>query len=387
MLAGPTAVVPELHGVVTVPVFGSDGELHDRPGYSASTKLYYAPPDWFQMEPPDPTDIDFAREILIELIGDFPFDTESSKAHVMSALLLPFVRPMIEGPTPLHLISKPKAGTGATLLAEILAYPCLGKPQIITLSGGEDERRRTLFSALRPGAGAMLLDNVTDLSGASLASVLTQTTMTDRVVGTSQVATAPNRALWLATGNNPVLSTEIARRTIRIHLDARTEHPELRDGFRHPELKEWVQVARPSVVWAALTLVKAWIVAGRPGGSKRLGGFEQWSRVMGGILEVAGIPGFLGNLAESRSAGDLESQAMQAFVQVWALRHGTSEASTNELFCLAGSLDLCIGTEHSRHIRLGKRLHRHTDQHFGKWVIRKGTIVNGYQQWRLGQAP
>ena len=36
-------------------------------------------------------------------------------------MLLPFVRELIDGPTPLHLIEKPTPGTGGTLLATVAA--------------------------------------------------------------------------------------------------------------------------------------------------------------------------------------------------------------------------------------------------------------------------
>jgi putative DNA primase/helicase len=388
MLSGPTVLLPELRGAISIPVFGPNGTLQDTPGYLEDTKLYYAPPKDFEVMCPDPAVREEAREYLLsEILSDFPFDGPASRAHAVGALLLPFVRSMIEGPTPLHLISKPKAGTGATLLAEVLAYPGAGMPRVITLSGTEDELRRTLFSGLRDGPGAMLLDNVTKLEGASLASVLTQTTMTDRVVGSSRVATAPNRSLWLATSNNPTMSDEIARRTVRIHLDAKTEHPELRNGFRTPDLRRWIVNYRRDLVWYALSLVQAWITSGRPAGTNVLGRFEDWAKVIGGILDVAGIPGFLGNFGQFRCKGDLEYLDMLAFVEAWARDSQKSEVHVQELLPLAGSLNLGSGTEHSRLVRLGLLLHARTDQYFGKLVIRRGGKVNGYNLWRLEETP
>ena len=36
-------------------------------------------------------------------------------------------------------------------------------------------------------------------------------------------ATLPNRATWIATGNNPQLSGELTRRTVRIRVDAQLD--------------------------------------------------------------------------------------------------------------------------------------------------------------------
>ena len=60
-------------------------------------------------------------------------------------------------------------------------------------------------------------------------------------------------------------------------------------------------------MWAALTLIRAWIAAGRPKGKKTLGKFEGWAEVMGGILQVAGVPGFLDQLEAFRERDDPET--------------------------------------------------------------------------------
>ena len=59
---------------------------------------------------------------------------------------------------------------------------------------------------------------------------------------------APNYALWLATGNNPDLSSEMTRRTISIRMDAKQERPEERTDFQHPDLLGWVQANRLRIV-------------------------------------------------------------------------------------------------------------------------------------------
>jgi len=290
---------------------------------------------------------------------------------------------MIDGPTPLHLISKPKAGTGAGLLADVLSHPGAGWPNKITLPNDEGERRRTLFSLLRSARGAVHLDNVTNLEGAVLASLLTEVFMEDRVVGSSSIARVPNRVLWLASGNNPQLSDELARRTVRIHMDAGTEHPDLRTDFAIPDLREWAQSLRGILVWCALTLIRAWVRTGRPPGRKTLGGFESWARTLGGVLEAAGITGFLEGLESSRTTGDVQTQAIKAFVYAWRERYRDTEVPVNQLLSLADSLDLGTGSERSRQTKLGKLLHMRTDQRFGDFLIRRGSSVNGYQRWRV----
>jgi putative DNA primase/helicase len=386
LLAAPNPPLPQLIGIVTSPVFSADGILHDRPGYSPDTQRIYAPDVGFELPrvsiKPTSDETERAKTMLLDdLLGDFPFEDDSSIAHTLAALLLLFVRPMIDGPTPLHLISKPKAGTGATLLAEILCLPGCGRPSVISVGKDEEERRRTLLATLRPGPGAVLLDNVNRIEGAALSSCLTQTHFEDRLIGSSILLRVPNLCLWLATGNNPELSDEIARRTVRIHLDAKIEHPDLRSNFKHPHLTQWARKKRQDLVWAALTLIQSWIAKGKPTGSKILGKFESWAQVIGGILETANVPGFLERLDEFRAKADTETSTMRGFVEAWAALCEEREIRACDLIPLAGSFALGTGT--SRSIRLGKLLGDRQGQRFGVWIIEKSRLISGYQHWRL----
>ena len=65
---------------------------------------------------PSQRGIERARALwLTELMGDFPFVSDAERAHALGLGLLPFLRDLISGPTPLHLIEKPSPGTGAGL--------------------------------------------------------------------------------------------------------------------------------------------------------------------------------------------------------------------------------------------------------------------------------
>jgi len=104
----------------------------------------------------------------------------------------------------------------------------------------------------------------------------------------------------------PVVLSELLRRIIRMRLDAGVERPDLRTGFRHPDLKLWAHEHRDLLLFAVLDndsrVDRSWPSAWRV----TLGGFEAWSNTMGGILEVTGIPGFLANINEYRQEADYE---------------------------------------------------------------------------------
>ena len=148
----------------------------------------------------------------------------------------------------------------------------------------------------------------------------------------------------------------MVRRIARIRFDARSDQPWRREGFRHPDLMIWVRAncARPMA--ACLTLCHAWASAGRPPAARSLGRFETWSQTLGGILHVAGVPGFLGNLDEVMEASDSEGGSWRAFIQLWWDRFGSAEVSVSDLIghaqsALVGlpvsaglSVILCVGS-------------------------------------------
>ena len=141
----------------------------------------------------------------------------------------------------------------------------------------------------------------------------------------SKNATLPVYAVWLATGNNTKLSREMVRRTIWCRLDSKVETPWERKGFRHPDLIEWTKDNRGQLIGAALTLCQAWISARKPAGNKSLGRFECWSKILGGILNVAGVPGFLENSNDFRATSTDQVDEMRSFLMSWWERFGTEK--------------------------------------------------------------
>ena len=399
MLAHPAPLLPELDRITSVPVFGPMGDLVTVAGYHSASGIYYAPASGFSMpevaSAPTPGDIQVARTLLVkELLGDFPFTSDAELAHTLAAALLPFVRSLVHGSTPLHLIEKPSPGTGAGLLSYVICFPALGRgPTVMTLGQSEDETRRTLTAKLAELPSVILIDNVHMLESAALsAAITTPGVWTDRLIGSSNIARYPVRCLWLATGNNPSLSTEIARRVVRVRLDAKVARPEERVDFRHPDLADWVRQEHGRLVWALLTLVQAWIAAGRPPGSVPLGSFESWATVIGGILEVAGIPGFLENRADLYAQSDVEGGTWEQLFARWWEKFAANPVGVAQVWPLVwgnAPLALPLGTKgpQSQKTRVGLLLRDRRGQQFGDYRLEPGVPKKGAQQWRLEHVP
>ena len=368
VLSLPSWPFPSIEGVVECPVFSPDGHLMTHAGYHPHARLWIHLDENLTIPPvstkPADSEIQRARELLLnELLAEFPFVDEASRANALAVLLLPFVRGMIDGPTPLHLIDAPAPGTGKSLLADAISIPSTGQPAFVMTEGrDDDEWRKRLTAAISQASVFLLLDNLRHrLDSSQLSAAITARTWTDRILGHTATAVLPVRVIWMATANNVALSNEIARRCVWIRLDAKVDQPWMRSGFRHADLRAWARKRRGDLVWACLTLGQAWIAADRPPGRQHLGNFEAWVMTLGGILDVAGVRGFLGNAQELYARTDEETCEWRDFVQQWWERHHDKPVQVHELFCLANETELLgaiLGdkSERSQKIRLGKAL-------------------------------
>ncbi len=336
-LAAGDWTVPPLTGVVELPVLRPDGTFHLDHGYDPATKLYH----WHRGNPypniPDqPTADQLADAVALidETLCDFPWDSTADRANAWALLLTPLVRPLI-GQVPMALIDAPEPGTGKGLLVTVAATLALGRPAGLTAwPTSEEELQKVVTATLMAGQTMVIFDNVEGMIRSSnLAAVLTADVWQGRVLGKSENATIPNRATWVATGNNIDVGGDLARRCYRIRLDARQAQPWQRSGFRHPDLPQWVTTHRSNLLHALATIVRSWWNAGHPQADAlaAMGGYTTWVRTIGGILDHAGIHDFLANLADFHAQADQEARAWEAFLGSWADTYGEQPMTAGQL--------------------------------------------------------
>jgi hypothetical protein len=204
--------------------------------------------------------------------------------------------------------------------------------------------------------------------------------------------------MWMLTGNNPKLSKDIARRSIRIRIDPKLDRAWTRASFKHDPIMSWAKACRDELVHAALVLVRAWLAAGRPLSRERLGSFEHWAAVMGGVLRVAGVEGFLGNLDELYANADVEGEAWREFTLAWWDEHGHLPTHVSDLTELCEKQDLMLqargdGSARSQQSRLGRALQSARDRVFGDLQVvvanqdRKKRTLYALQRIAVAPAP
>jgi putative DNA primase/helicase len=120
--------------------------------------------------------------------------------------------------------------------------------------------------------------------------VLTSEERKERVLGRSEEVRLLNRTVVFATGSNLTMSGDLAaRRALLISIDPGCESPETRH-FDFDPVRRAAEFY-PELVVAALTALRAYIVAGKPKvlGRALLGSFELWDELVCGTLVWCGF--------------------------------------------------------------------------------------------------
>jgi hypothetical protein len=358
--------IPILEAVMRTPYLGVTGGIRAEPGYHPDNRVLLLPHGLTLTR----MELSEAREFLLDWISDFPIVGDAGKAHAIGLALTPLVRRIINGPVPPVLIEAPKPRTGKTLLAQVLAAPSMGWVSVSTLADSEEEKAKALFSTLLKGRAVAILDNLKGkINSATLEAVLTAyPTYEARVLGLSQEIEVLVRIQWILTTNNGEFSEDMIGRLLAIRLDRHCERPDLLDTstLKHPDIKAYTMENREKLLSALFSLIHCWKDKGRPKAPPKTphkGTFEAWRDVIGGILDVAGIPGFLSGDGASRA----EVDEWRTLMCLWVQKFGAKKALIGELVTLcteAGILmdALGAGNDQMQRIRLAKAISGRRDQ-------------------------
>ncbi|MBU4357173.1 MAG: hypothetical protein KKD99_06845 [Proteobacteria bacterium] len=342
VMAAPYWPFPALKGIVEVPVLRPDGSILATPGYDPATKLYYRPVPGLEcpLIPLHPTQDEAkkaAQFINDELLHGFPFVDNASRANALAALITPIVRHAIPGRVPAGINTATKAGTGKTMMQEMIGAISTGRwtpmynPPI--QRDNDAEWSKVITAALLNGSTIVCFDNVDGLlQSPSLSSAITTKVYRGRILGLSKIVDIPVNVSWFINGNNVRLGGDMPRRCYWIRLDAKMSRPWERKCFKHKDLGAWVMENQGQLITALLTMARAWYIAGCPKpNTPKLGSFESWCDTVGGILQFAGITDFLGNQEKMYELSDVEGQEWEMFLLAWQERYGDAVVLVKEL--------------------------------------------------------
>lgn len=397
MPSWPENAIPSIHRISTVPFFTSDGTLIMEPGYNAAARVWYEPGSLVvQPVSTNPTDDEIKQAVTLlldDFLADFPFEGEADRANALAYLITPFIREMVNL-VPMLIIDAPTAGTGKGLCLKCLVFLALGTiPAMKPQPESESEWRKALTAILVDLPMFIVFDNLAGtLRSDYLCSVLTSEVWSDRELGSTRTVCVPVRSIPMGTANNLEVAGDIPRRLVWCRLDAKLERPDERkaEGFRHPDILAWAKEQRGRLVHAVLVLIRAWIARGAKPGPQTMGSYEGWAHTVGGILDVAGVPGFLSNASKKRECADGDLAEWKAFCLAWWEEYGAGIVGVKQLFELAVAKELLpwitsAETTQGGRQKLGHALVKRLGRCFGNHRIveaeREGR--SGTRQYRL----
>lgn len=321
----------KLTGVLTTPTVRPDGTILSSPGYDRATQLLLLDPPTLPRFPQAPSrdDAIAALGLLNSLFDEFPFVDGASRSVALSAILSCVARGAMQT-VPLHAMTAPVAGSGKSFIVDIVSAIATGeRAPVISAGQNEEETEKRLGAALLSGQPIVSIDNVNGrLGGDQLCQMIERPLVSVRPLGLSKLVRIENRATCFATGNNIQLLGDMTRRGVLCSLDPNVERPELRT-FRASPL-DLVLADRGKFVAAALTIVRAYVIAGFPKVLSPLASFEEWSRIVRSALVWLDQPDPCETMEKARGE-DPVIASLSGVLTAWHTTVGSSSHTTGEM--------------------------------------------------------
>lgn len=380
--------LPVLNGLARQPYLRQDGSMMTEAGYDAATGMFgvFDAREFAVPESPTRLMAEAALALLQSTLDEFSFASESDRAATLAAMITASIRPSLSHAPMFHARAH-MVGSGKSYLCELItafATPQRGTPT--TFPADDEECRKLLLAELLRAPAVIEFDNLTSdlVAHKSLCTVLTSEYMSGRILGVSKTAMVNTRTLFLSSGNNVGPVQDMTRRCISISLDPGCETPATR-SFTRPDLVREVLRERGRYVSAALTIVRAWSVAGRPKAAcKSLAGYGDWSDLCRQPLLWLGLADPTVSVFEAMS-DDPDRETLGRLLSAWQAVFGKTPAMVREAVQQAM-------VSIAEHIELHEVLRDIADERgeinrrkLGWWIKRHaGRIVDGRRFLRAG---
>jgi hypothetical protein len=371
------AHLPYLKGIARQPYLRADGSIVNTAGYDVQTHMFgvFNPYDYNIPKTPTRADAEKALDKLKSLLSEFDFKHEHNRSAALSAILTAATRAVLKVAPMIH-VDAHSIGSGKSYLCQIIslhATPASSTPH--TFPSDDEEMKKLLFAEFMVAPAVICFDNIEgDLKPyPSLMTALTEEYVNGRILGQSKTQEASTNALFLSSGNNVQPVRDATRRVITITLDPQCETPATRQFKNNPV--DDVTNNRGVYISAALTIIRAWIVEGRPiTPVKPLNSYGEWASLCRQPLLWLGLEDPAQCVFDTM-AHDPDREYLGAFLVLWLEKYGTYSTSVKTLVGdLAFNPDLCEIVEDIAKERDGTISRRK----LGWWLKKHaGRVVNG----------
>ena len=284
--------LPDIERVnpIRMPVMRRDGRIDlAPPGYYAEGGIYTLDRDVVYDEA---MTFERAREVLDDLLGEFPFhDDGRSVAVQIAAMLTVFAAGLLPKGSlrPGFIYTANASDAGKTTAAKVAIIPVLGKANVRAMPRKE-ETRKVLDQIAMEAATTVLFDNVKGtLGGEDIEAFMSAARWSGRIIGEKGGFEVDNVTTCFFTGNESKPSADMQQRCLFVELFLAEVDPSKRVIRRFLNDAVLGETAMRSVVCSALwALVKKWDASGRPGPKSIMPKCSDWSAIIGAIVVCAG---------------------------------------------------------------------------------------------------
>ncbi len=345
--------VPPIAGIATSPLLHDDGSIVAKQGYDKATQTYCDCRTVVEVAAcPTLEEARAALQMLRKTFATFPFAdavmvqrgplkyidlNQPARLHestFLAGLLTGVCRPSLWF-SPALLFDAPSingSGSGKGKLAWAVSHIAFGFSPRKSGKGHEmAEFDKRLVGKLIGCDPVVFFDNIngTALRSDTLASVITERPAEVRVLGTSTMQEVNSSALIILTGNGLNVSEDLARRILKVRLDAQMEDPEARPF--PPGFENEIEKRRNELLAACLTIWR-WgrqnrnqLVTGLPAG-----GFETWAEWVRDPLLTLGCADAVAGMRAAKQRDPLRQKIAELF-SVWWNCHKADAVKGSEL--------------------------------------------------------
>jgi hypothetical protein len=283
-------LLPLIKGLASCPVMAADAEGGCRiaeSGYDAGTGVFVTCKDRL---PPLPT-VEEARDILLELLADFDFQTPADKSRAVALLLTPalmlgqFIRTL----APMLMVEANASQTGKNYLLDLVAKIYNQMLAMVTQHSGRGvgSSEEAFHQALCTGYPFIVFDNwrgTFDMP--SLESFLTDRNDIQRVRLPHEGYVEVNRShyvLGMTSNGLQFAKPDMANRIVFIRL---RKHPEnyLFRSYAEGDLLAHVGARWTEYLAAIYAIILNWSAKGSPRLGTRMDSFTEWAQIMDWIV-------------------------------------------------------------------------------------------------------
>lgn len=351
--------LPPLNGIACAPLLDAAGGIRAHDGYDPATRVWCERvPDLAGLVPERPSreQAEAALLLLRRTFRSFAFADASTVAEpgqhepvvdlskppgadesaFLAGLFTAVCRPSL--PLAPGLLLRAAAfsgsGTGKGLLARCICAIAFGRaPAAVPPGGTAEEFEKRVATELMGGGPVVFFDNINGrgLKSDTLASAITERPARVRVLGRSAMVALNAAAFVMLTGNALDVGEDLARRFVRVELDARCEEPEARRF--HGDLLAEVGERRAELLAACLTIWR-WgrqqDAAGALAHGLPMGSFGTWCRWVRDSLLALGCQDPARRVAEAKARDGRRLHVAEVFA-AWHRAHGATPVTAAEL--------------------------------------------------------